>query len=92
MLRVEPCPLPLEYQVASSQARLKSCWALPPWSKPLYPTTAVPGEVGGELGVVHGEHHEAKQEAGQHAQAPRAKIQPVNKSQEWVRILVCMYV
>ncbi len=27
-----PCPLPLEYQAASSQARLKSCWALPPWA------------------------------------------------------------
>ncbi len=26
------CPLPLEYQAASSQARLKSCWALPPCS------------------------------------------------------------
>jgi hypothetical protein len=26
--RVVPCPLPLEYQAASSQARLKSCWAL----------------------------------------------------------------
>ncbi len=25
------CQLPLKYQVASSQARLKSCWALPPW-------------------------------------------------------------
>ncbi len=30
--QVGPCPLPLEYQTASSQARLKSCWALPPWS------------------------------------------------------------
>ncbi len=30
--RVVPCPLPLEYQAASSQARLKSCWALPPCS------------------------------------------------------------
>jgi hypothetical protein len=50
-------------------------------SKPLYPTTAVPGEVGGELSVVHSEHHEAKQEAGQHAQAPCAKVQPVKKSQ-----------
>ncbi len=27
--RVVPCPLPLEYQAASSQARLKSCWAIP---------------------------------------------------------------
>ncbi len=33
MLSVVPCPLPLEYQVASSQARLKSCWALPPWGR-----------------------------------------------------------
>jgi hypothetical protein len=34
LFRVKPCPLPLEYQAASSQARLKSCWALPPWSVP----------------------------------------------------------
>ncbi len=33
--RVVQCPLPLEYQAASSQARLKSCWALPPWGYPL---------------------------------------------------------
>jgi hypothetical protein len=29
---VGPCPLPLEYQAASSQARLKSARAQPPWS------------------------------------------------------------
>ncbi len=32
-LRVVPCPLPLEYQAASSQGTLKSCWALPPLEK-----------------------------------------------------------
>jgi hypothetical protein len=25
------CPLSLEYQAASSQARLRACWALTPW-------------------------------------------------------------
>ncbi len=29
-----PCPLPLQCQTASSQARLKSCWVLPPWGRP----------------------------------------------------------
>ncbi len=33
-----PCPFPLEYQAASSQARLKSCWALPGKSTFLEPT------------------------------------------------------
>ncbi len=36
-------PLPLEYQAASSQARLKSCWALPPW----YQTVFCSGPGGG---------------------------------------------
>ncbi len=33
LVQVGPCPLPLEYQAASSQARLKSCRALPPCSR-----------------------------------------------------------
>jgi hypothetical protein len=32
-----PCPPSLKYQAVSSQARLKSCWALPPWLRPLTP-------------------------------------------------------
>ncbi len=31
LLSSRACPLSLQYQAASSQARLRSCWALPPW-------------------------------------------------------------
>ncbi len=43
MLRVVPCPLPLEYRAASSNARLTSCWALPPWFVPLEEFVVEPG-------------------------------------------------
>jgi hypothetical protein len=45
--RVVLCPLPLEYQAAFSQARLKSCWALPPWVEPLLILMAVMPALGG---------------------------------------------
>ncbi len=40
----------------------------------------LPSEVGSEFSVVHGEHHEAKKEANQHAKSPCAQISPKKQS------------
>ena len=40
LLRVGPCPPSLKYQAASSQARLKSVRALPPWARVPVPAPA----------------------------------------------------
>jgi hypothetical protein len=55
MLRVVPCPLPLEYQVASSQARLKSCWALPLESTVAY-SSAAPARAAGAGRLLNFQH------------------------------------
>jgi hypothetical protein len=36
------CPHSLKYHAASSQASLKSCWALPPWAQLSRPDTPLP--------------------------------------------------
>ncbi len=47
-------PLQLEYQAASSQARLKSCWALPPWGRPTPSFATIPFSLSATLALVVG--------------------------------------
>ncbi len=43
LLQVVPCPPSQKYQAACSQARLKSCWALPPCYRPCCGSQSLPG-------------------------------------------------